>query len=62
MIAEGQIQSRRDILAAQLEQGRQQYDQLEATLKELDRQLCAMAGGLSELDALLVAAFLAEPQ
>jgi Tfp pilus assembly protein PilO len=53
MIDRATIQKRRDALAAQLEQGRQQYDQLEATLKELDRQLCAMSGGVQELDALL---------
>jgi chromosome condensin MukBEF ATPase and DNA-binding subunit MukB len=47
------IQARRDELAAQLAEGRQQYDQLEAALKQLDRQLCAMAGGVQELDALL---------
>jgi septation ring formation regulator EzrA len=34
-------------------QARQQYDQLEQTLKLLDRNICAMAGGLQELDALL---------
>jgi hypothetical protein len=47
------IQARRAALAAQLDQARAQYDALEATLKALDRQLCAMAGGLQELDALL---------
>lgn len=47
------IQARRNALAAQLEQAKAQYDQLETTLKLLDRQLCAMQGGLQELDALL---------
>ena len=47
------IQARRDELAAQLAEAQQQYAQLEQMLKELDRQLCAMAGGLQELDALL---------
>lgn len=47
------IRARRDILADQLKQAQQQYDQLEATLHTLDRQLCAMAGGLQELNALL---------
>lgn len=50
------IQARRDALSAQLDQATQQYDQLEAALKTLDRQLCAMAGGVQELDALLVQA------
>jgi len=49
------IQARRNELAAQLAAGRAQYDQLEQALKELDRQLCAMAGGVQELDALLSA-------
>lgn len=53
MIDRATIQARRDALAAQLAQAQQQYDQLEATLATLDRQLCAMAGGLRELDALL---------
>lgn len=47
------IQARRAALAAQLAQAQQQYDQLEQALKLLDRQLCAMTGGLQELDALL---------
>jgi phage shock protein A len=47
------ITARRDALASQLSQARQQYDQLEQTLKLLDRNICAMAGGLQELDALL---------
>jgi chromosome segregation ATPase len=47
------IQARRDALAAQMAEAQQQYEQLEQTLKLLDRQLCAMAGGLQELDALL---------
>jgi chromosome segregation ATPase len=53
MIDRTHIQARRDELQAQLDQARQQYDQLEATLHALDRQLCAMAGGLQELQALL---------
>lgn len=48
------ITARRAALAQQLAQAQQQYDQLDATLRTLDRQLCAMAGGLQELDALLV--------
>jgi len=55
MIDRMHIQARRDALAAQLAQAQQQYAQLEATLATLDRQLCAMAGGLQELDALLAA-------
>lgn len=47
------IQARRAALAAQLETAQQQYDQLESTLRALDRQICAMHGGLQELDALL---------
>lgn len=47
------ITARRDALAAQLEAAQQQYDALERTLHTLDRQLCAMAGGVQELDALL---------
>lgn len=50
------IQARRDALAQQLAQAQAQYDQLESTLKRLDRQLCAMQGGLQELDALIAAA------
>lgn len=53
MISLSTIQARRDALQAQLDQARAQYDQLEATLKEIDRQLCGMAGGLQELDRLL---------
>lgn len=48
-----QIQARRDALAAQLAEAQQQYAQLEATLTQLDRSMCAMHGGLQELDALL---------
>jgi hypothetical protein len=44
---------RRDELAAQLAEGHQQYAQFEAALKELDRQLYALLGGIQELDALL---------
>lgn len=47
------ITARRDALAAQLAQAKQQYAELEATLLQLDRQLCAMQGGIQELDALL---------
>ena len=47
------IQARRDELAEQMTQAQQQYAELEQALRLLDRQLCAMAGGLQELDALL---------
>jgi predicted nucleic acid-binding Zn-ribbon protein len=47
------IQARRDALAAQMAEAQQQYEQLEQTLKLLDRNICAMAGGLQELEALL---------
>ena len=47
------IKERRAALAAQAEQAKATYDQLEATLKELDRQILAMHGGLLELDQLL---------
>ncbi len=50
-----QIQSRRDELADQMAQAQAQYTEIEAVLKELDRQMCAMAGGLQELDTLLSA-------
>lgn len=53
MISHSTIQARRDALQSQLESARLQYDQLEAALHALDRQLCAMAGGLQELDRLL---------
>lgn len=56
MIDRATIHARRAELAAQIDQARQQYDQLEQALRQLDRQLCAMAGGLQELDALLGAA------
>lgn len=49
------IQARRDALAAQIAEAQQEYDQLESMLCTLDRQLCAMHGGLQELDALLAA-------
>lgn len=49
------IQARRNELAAQMAQAQQQYAELEQTLTLLDRQLCAMAGGLQELDDLLEA-------
>lgn len=48
-----QIRARRAALAAQLAEAQQQYAQLETMLHTLDRQLCAMHGGLQELDALL---------
>jgi phage shock protein A len=47
------IQARRAALARQLAEAQQQYDQLEQALRQLDRQLCAMHGGMQELDALL---------
>lgn len=47
------IQARRDALVAQLAEGQQQYAQLEKLLIDLDRQLCAMQGGIQELDVLL---------
>ena len=53
MMTAEQILARRDALAAQLQAAVMQYDQLKQTLKQLDRQLCAMQGGLQELDALL---------
>lgn len=47
------IRERRAALAAQLAQAQQQYVELERTLHTLDRQMCAMQGGLQELDGLL---------
>lgn len=47
------IRARRDALATQMNETKAQYDQLEATLKLLGRNLDAMQGGLKELDALL---------
>lgn len=47
------IKQRRAALAAQFEQAKRQYEQLEQTLIRLDRQIHAMEGGLQELDALL---------
>jgi len=47
------IKARRNELARQMAESQRQYDELEQTLHALDRQLCAMAGGLQELDALL---------
>jgi hypothetical protein len=47
------IQARRAALATQAEQAKQQYAELQATLHELDRQICGMHGGIQELDALL---------
>lgn len=49
------IRARRDALAAQLEQGKAEYQQVEDLLVNLQRNLDAMHGGLQELDALLVA-------
>lgn len=48
------IQARLALLQTQLDQAQQQYDQLEATLRKLDRQLCMMAGAVQELSALLI--------
>lgn len=53
MISRSAIDVRRARLAAQLAEAQQQYAQLETILHTLDRQLCAMHGGLQELDALL---------
>jgi len=47
------IKARRNALAAMLAEAQAQYNELEQTLHALDRQLCAMQGGLQELDALL---------
>lgn len=47
------IRERRASLAAQLAEAEQQYAELERTRTMLDRQLCAMHGGLQELDALV---------
>jgi len=47
------IKARRAALQAQMDAAQQQYAELEQTLRQLDRQLCAMQGGLQELDALL---------
>lgn len=47
------IHARRNALAAQMTQAQAEYDHLEQAIAQLDRQLCAMAGGLQELDALL---------
>jgi len=47
------IRQRRAQLQQQLDAGRAQYERQEAQLKELDRQLCMIAGGMAELDALL---------
>jgi len=54
------IQERLRLMAERLEQGRKQYNELEQTLRDLDRQLCAMQGGIQELEALLAAAAPAE--
>jgi hypothetical protein len=56
VISEAHIRERRAALAAQLAQAQQQYIELERTLHALDRQLCAMQGGLQELDALVAPA------
>ena len=50
------IRARRAALAAQIEQAKAQYNELETMLKELDRQILAMLGGLNELDQLIVTA------
>ena len=50
------IRARREALAAQKAQAEQQYAELERTLRLLDRNICAMQGGLQELDALLAEA------
>jgi len=47
------IRARREALAAQLEQGKAQYAQMEQALALLQRNLDAMHGGLQELSALL---------
>jgi DNA repair exonuclease SbcCD ATPase subunit len=47
------IMARREELMRKLLQAQQQYSELEGTLHTLDRQLCAMHGGIQELDALL---------
>lgn len=47
------ITTRRAALKAQFDQAQAQYDALEEQLRTLDRQLCMMAGGVQELDALL---------
>jgi len=47
------IRARRDALETQIATGRQEYARIEALLRELDRQLCAMQGGLQELNVLL---------
>ena len=47
------IRERRAALAAQVSQAQQQYTELEQMLHMLDRQICAMQGGLQELDDLL---------
>lgn len=53
MVDDNLIRARRDALAAQIEEGKQQYAQLEHALAMLQRNLDAMHGGLQELDALL---------
>ena len=53
MIDRTRLQARRDALAAQFTEGQQQYAHLQQALTDLDRQLCAMQGGIQELDALL---------
>lgn len=47
------IALRHATLRNQIAEAQAQYNQLEATLKELDRQLLAMFGGLHELEALM---------
>jgi hypothetical protein len=45
--------ARRNELAAQLAQAKQEYEAIERMLAQLDRNICAMHGGVQELDALL---------
>jgi uncharacterized coiled-coil protein SlyX len=52
-ISEERIRARRAALVAQMAEAQQQYDQAEATLRLLGRNLDAMQGGLQELDNLL---------
>ena len=49
------IAERRDALQAQFDAAEREYNELERAMQLLDRQLCAMRGGLAELDALLSA-------
>lgn len=47
------IRARLDAITARKQQALGQYEELEAMLKELDRQICGMAGAEQELSALL---------